>query len=208
MYTPASFSEHDLTKLHDFIEAHPFAVIVSASGESLEASHLPFILDRSPTNGRLVGHFAKANPQWSELDGREVLVIFNGPHAYISPAWYEAKNTVPTWNYVAVHVYGTVRVEHDHDNLMELLRRATKAFEESQPSPWSLDSVDSGFARKLLDGIVGIEVEINRIEGKWKLNQNHDVERQSKVATALRKRGTPESIAVAELMEVRVEHGG
>lgn len=201
MYTPASFAESDQDKLHSFIETHSFGVLVSSLNDEVEATHIPFLLDRqSGEHGALVGHVAKANPQWKLIEGREVLVIFNGPHAYISPAWYEAENVVPTWNYVAVHVHGKVRLEQDRSKLLQIVQQTVDVYEHNRTSPWSLDSVDAEFTDSLLDAIVGFTIDITRIEGKWKLNQNHSNERREKVVVALRDAGGHERQQVADLM--------
>lgn len=201
MYTPASFANHDQDQLHGFIDQHSFGVLVSSLDDEVVATHIPFLLDRDTgDHGTLIGHVAKANPQWKHIEGREILVIFNGPHAYVSPAWYEADNVVPTWNYVAVHVYGTVTLQQDRSSLMDIVRKTVDVYESNRTPPWSLDSVDADFADSLLDAIVGFTIEINRIEGKWKLNQNHTDERREKVAVALRETGGHEQRQVAKLM--------
>ena len=146
MYTPASFAETDQDKLHDFMEQYSFATIVSHAGERLVASHLPLLLDRSVgPHGRIVGHIARANPQWKHIADQDVLVIFTGPHAYISPSWYQAVNVVPTWNYTAVHAYGSVVIEHDRTRLLEIARRYVDTYEASLPEPWSLDRPEPDF---------------------------------------------------------------
>jgi transcriptional regulator len=162
---------------------------------------LPFLLDRSAgSNGSLVGHLARANPQWEQLEGKTVLAVFSGAHAYISPTWYEAENVVPTWNYAAVHVYGKLRLIQDEPTLMNIVRAFVQHYEGNMPKPWSFDD-SSSFAKKLIAQIVGFRIEIERIEGKWKLNQNHPVQRRKKVISALRQQGGANAEAVAEMME-------
>lgn len=201
MYIPASFVKADPQELHDFIAAHSFGTLVSHSEDEPAASHIPFLLDRNVApHGRLTGHVARANPQWKTLEDSRVLVIFSGPHTYISPAWYTAKNVVPTWNYVAVHVYGRVRLVSDPDRLLDILRRTVDVYEASRSEPWSLDEPDDDFVRGLLDAIVGFDIEIERIEGKWKLSQNHDEERRRRVIDELRAAGSANDIAIADLM--------
>lgn len=185
MYIPKAFAETDRGKLYDFIEAHSFGLLVSAEAGVLVASHLPFLLERDAgPHGCLLGHFAKANPQWQGLDGKEVLAIFSGPHAYVSPSWYEAENVVPTWNYVAVHAYGTLRLVDDPDGLASILTAFVSTFERAMPKPWSLDT-GTDFFRKFVQGIIGFRIEVSRLEGKWKLNQNHPEERRQKVVRKL-----------------------
>ena len=200
MYVPAAFAETDLTALHDFIERHSFGLLVSQAGGLPFASHLPFLLEREAGPcGALVGHMARANPQWREAAGQAVLAVFSGPHAYVSPTWYEAGQVVPTWNYVAVHAYGRVRVVEDEAALLDIVRRSVEVYERNMPRPWSFEG-SGAYAERRLAHIVGFRVEVERIEGKWKLNQNHPAERRRKVIRALTERGDENALAVAALM--------
>jgi transcriptional regulator len=201
MYIPTHFAEADLTKLHDFIEQHSFGLLVSEVDALPFASHVPFLLDRTAgPRGTLIGHLARANPQWQQVAGQTVLTIFSGPHAYISPTWYEAEQVVPTWNYTAVHAYGRVQVVEDRDVLLETVQKFVQVYERSMPRPWSFDPSNT-FAERVLAQIVVLHIEIEKIEGKWKLNQNHPAERRRKVVRALRERGDEYARAVAALME-------
>ncbi len=203
MYVPLSFSESDLPVLYDFIESHSFGLLVSKDAE-LSATHLPFLLDRhAESHGRLIGHMARANPQWNQADGEKVLVIFSGPHAYISPSWYEAENVVPTWNYVAVHVYGTFRVVEDRTAVVKIVQDTVRHYEQSMPQPWSLDPA-SDLLNQLVPMIVGFEIDIERIEGKWKLSQNHTRQRQERVIQGLLGAADPGAKAMAHLMQDRL----
>jgi transcriptional regulator len=207
MYVPAAFAEHDLSQLHDFIQQHSFGLLVSQVGEEPFATHLPLLLDRSSgPQGELVGHVARANRQWESLDGQTVLAVFSGPHAYISPSWYEAENVVPTWNYTAVHVCGRVRLIEDPEGLFEIVRATTEAYEKSRPTPWAVGERDT-FLERLLAMIVGFRIKIERIEGKWKLSQNHPVERRLKVIRALRDRDNGNDAEIAVLMEQSLPAG-
>jgi transcriptional regulator len=200
MYVPPHFAETDPTTLHEFIECHSFGLLVSLAGGVPFVSHLPFLLDRHfEPHGTLVGHMARANPQWHELDGQTALAVFSGPHAYVSPTWYEAEGVVPTWNYVAVHAYGRATVVDDHPALLDIVRRSVAVYEAALPSPWAFDESSPRVGR-LLGQIVGFRIEIERLEGKWKLNQNHPVERRKKVADILADRGGDDARAVAVLM--------
>jgi transcriptional regulator len=201
MYVPADFAETDSAKLHDFIERHGFGLLVSRVEGLPFATHLPFLLDRAAgRHGVLLGHMARANPQWREAGGQTVLAIFTGPHAYISPTWYEAEQVVPTWNYTAVHVYGRIEIIEDEGVLLDLVAKSVRFYESPLPQPWSFDA-SSTFVRRLLAQIAGFRIAIERIEGKWKLNQNHPIERRRKVVRALRNRGDENSRAIADLME-------
>lgn len=201
MYIPAAFAEFDLSRLHDFIEQHSFGLLVSQVDGLPAATHLPFLLERTTgRHGNLVGHVARANPQWREAGGQTVLAIFSGPHAYISPTWYEAEQVVPTWNYTAVHAYGQVRIIEDEGALLEIVRNFVQFYEKSMPRPWSLDGSRT-FVERPLAQIVGFRMVIEKIEGKWKLNQNHPAERRRKVVRALRQRGDENAQAVADWMQ-------
>jgi transcriptional regulator len=201
MYIPTAFAEPDLSRLHDFIAQHSFGVLVSQVDGFPFATHLPFLLDRTAGQyGTLVGHMARANPQWREASGQMAMAIFSGPHAYISPTWYEAEQVVPTWNYTAVHTYGRPQILEDEASLLEIVQRFVQVYEQGMPQPWSFDP-SSTFVEQLLKQIVGFRIEIARIEGKWKLNQNHPVERRTKVIRALRERGDDDAQAVADMMQ-------
>lgn len=206
MYTPSQFAEEDRQRLHDFIESHSFATVVTSEGVEPVASHLPLLLDRSVgTHGQLIGHLARANPQWKSAEGKRVLSIFHGPHTYISPTWYETRNSVPTWNYVAVHVYGTWRLEEDQTSKADIVRQYVEFYESMLPNPWSIDKTEAGFIDKLLDAIVCFRIDIERIEGKWKLNQNHDRQRRERVVRALQEAGGVQQVEIADLMRQSLE---
>lgn len=196
MYVPSHFAENDPEVLHSFIEKNGFALLISPREGEPFATHLPILLHRKEKV--LIGHMARANPHWQGAEGQTVLVVFSGPHAYISPSWYEAENVVPTWNYVAVHVYGTFHAIHDPTELTEILRETVATFEESD-SDWKFEP-ESNFTQKLVQQIVGFRINIARIEGKWKLNQNHPLERRQKVVYALHRKGDDDSREIAEMM--------
>jgi transcriptional regulator len=204
MYVPAAFAESDLNRLHDFIEQNSFGVLVSQVDGLPFATHLPFLLDRtSGMHGTLVGHLARANPQWRNVSGQTILAIFSGPHVYVSPTWYEAEQVVPTWNYTAVHAYGRVEIIEDRGALLDILQRSVLVHEQTMPRPWSFDP-SSPFVNRLLAQIVGLRIEMEKIEGKFKLNQNHSVDRRQKVVRALVERGDENAQAVAALMQARM----
>jgi transcriptional regulator len=201
MYIPAAFAEADLSRLHHFIEQNSFGVLVSQVDGQPFASHLPLLLDRTAgPHGTLIGHMARANPQWRDLAGQTVLAIFSGPHAYISPSWYEAEQVVPTWNYTAVHAYGRVAIVEDTGALLEIVQKSVQVYERDMPRPWSFDPAAT-FAERLLTQIVGFRIELARVEGKFKLNQNHPAERRKKVVWALQHRGSDDAQAVAAMMQ-------
>jgi transcriptional regulator len=199
MYVPAAFTETDTTRLHEFMERHSFAVLTSRSEGGLIASHLPLLLDPDAgTCGHLIGHMARANPQWRDVQG-EVLVVYSGPHAYVSPSWYEEGGTVPTWNYVAVHAYGSFHRVEEREALLAILHRSVRTYEGPRPDPWPFDE-SAPHVENLLRAIVGFRIEITRLEGKWKLSQNHSEDRRHRVERALEGQAEPDSRAVAVLM--------
>jgi transcriptional regulator len=202
LYIPTAFDQSDLATLHRFIEQHSFAVLCSTTADGVPfASHLPLLLDRGASPpGVLVGHMARANPQWRHADGKTVLAVFHGPHAYVSPAWYEAEEVVPTWNYAVVHATGVLRAIHDRDALLKIVGDTVARYEAARPRPWQLGQPDA-YLERMLRGIVGFRIEIATLEGKWKLSQNQPAERQEKVRRALREQGGEDADAVADLME-------
>jgi transcriptional regulator len=200
MYIPTAFHQPDRNKLVAFIEQNSFGVLVSQLDGEPFASHLPFLLDRSSgPHGTLVGHMAIANPQWRQAEGQDVLAVFAGPHAYISPTWYEAENVVPTWNYLAVHVYGKLQVIREEESLARLLQDFVAFYEASLPRPWTFDP-NSDFARKMMKAVAGFRIEISHIEGKWKLGQNRPREQRERVVQQLQNSTDENARALAALM--------
>lgn len=208
MYLPTTFAQTDPRTLHDFIEAHSFGLLVSDHGGKPFATHLPFLLERDTgPHGTLVAHLARANPQWHDLNGRSVLAVFSGPHAYVSPTWYEADDVVPTWNYVAVHAYGTFRLVEETDEVAAILTRLVATYEVGMPAPWSIDA-RSDYFTKLARAVVGFRVEITRLEGKWKLNQNQPRQRRERVIQALLRTGGADETTIADLMAQSLREPG
>src|SRR3954470_14319591 len=196
MYIPSSFKVTDAGQLHAFMRTHSFATLVTNGGAGLVATHLPILLD---TDGlRLLGHMAKANSQWRDVQG-ESLVIFPGPHAYVSASWYETPGTVPTWNYATVHAYGLFRLIQDREKLIDILKRTVSVYEGNKIQPWRYDDSDPDVFTKLQE-IVGFQIEIGRLEGKWKLNQNRPDELRRKVINALQAKPDANSQAIATMM--------
>ncbi len=198
MYTPPSFRVTDLPVLHAFMQANNFAAVVS---HDLVATHLPLIVDPQRGEfGTLVGHMARANHQWQSLeDGADVLVIFQGAHTYISPSWYENHPSVPTWNYTAVHAYGTPRLIHEPDALYAMLERLVQQHEAGFPQPWNMD-LPQDYIDKQMKAIVGVEITVTRLIGKFKLSQNRPEADQQHVIDALAASDYPPDNAVAALM--------
>lgn len=199
MYVPAAFAETDPAALHEFMKHHSFALLTTQGDAGLIASHLPLLLDPGAgPRGCLLGHMARANPQWRDVRG-EVLAVFSGPHAYVSPSWYEERGTVPTWNYVAVHAYGQFERVDDQAELLGILQRSVTVYESPRPQPWPFDESEPHVAN-LLKAIVGFRIAITRLEGKWKLSQNHPEPRRRRVMQALETQPDENSQEIARLM--------
>ncbi len=180
MYIPAHFDEPRTEVLHALIAQHPFATLITHGKGGLDANHIPFHLDPAAGSlGTLHGHVARANPVWQEVaDGDEVLVVFSAGDAYISPTWYPSKHEqhkqVPSWNYRVVHAHGRVTVRDDARHVRGVVSRLTRTHEASQPVPWKMGDAPPEFIDALLQAIVGIEIEITRLAGKFKLSQNKE----------------------------------
>ena len=201
MYTPGSFREDDPAVLFQLMKDHPFATLIGQGEDGLVATHLPFRIEpERGAGGTLVAHMARANPHWRAFrSGGEVLVTFLGPHAYISPAWYTQKVTVPTWNYAAVHVYGVPRIVNDPGVLRAQVEQLVRAHEAYVSPPWDMASAEP-IMESELRAIVGFEIPIARMEGKFKFNQNRSVEDRRGVVAALETEVDPRLRAVAEIM--------
>ncbi|PGE90135.1 transcriptional regulator [Bacillus toyonensis] len=197
MYIPKYFAIQDEEMKYETIEQNSFATLFSQHNGEPYATHLPLLLNRETLT--LYGHFARPNAQWKDSENQQVLAIFQGPHSYISPSWYETDKAVPTWNYVAVHVYGELEVVEDKQELLNSLQDLVHKYEDPQ-STYSLDDVDPDYMAGLSKGIVGFKIKINKIEGKAKLSQNHSIERRNLVVEKLEKVGSEGSKRIAELM--------
>lgn len=177
MYNPSDFRIGDPRVLGDVIDATVFATLVSNGPDGPRASHLPVLLTRAAgTLGMLRAHLARGNDHWRSLDGEPVLVMFQGPQHYVSPSWYPSKATtgkvVPTWNYVTVHVRGRARVHEDGARLRDLVGALTARMESTRDQPWAVEDAPADFVARMLGQIVGVEVDVEHLEGKFKLGQN------------------------------------
>lgn len=206
MYLPKSFEVVDSDTLADVMSRYSFATLVTTSDSVPFATHLPVLhRPQAGTAGTLVGHVARANPQWQQfVNSTESLAIFSGPHAYVSPSWYATELAVPTWNYIAVHAYGVPRAIDDEAWLMDLLDEMVQRYEANRPQPWP-NRLPEDFRRNLLKSIVGFEMPISRIEGKFKLSQNRPAQDQANVLRELSASANPEARAVASWMSKLVE---
>jgi transcriptional regulator len=178
MYLPDHFAERRVEVLHEVLRHAGLATLVTVGADGLDASHVPLLLEPGPGPlGRLLGHVARANPQWSATPaGAAALAIVLGPDAYVTPSWYATKHetgrVVPTWNYLAIHAHGTVRFFHEPARLLEVVTRLTDRHEQARPHPWRVSDAPPDHVAGLLEAIVGLELTITRLEGKWKASQN------------------------------------
>jgi transcriptional regulator len=187
MYRPAHFAQDDPAALAALMHEHPLAVLVHGAGEDLSADHVPLEYDAAARTLR--GHVARANPLWRSADGQPVLAIFRGADAYVSPSWYPSKavhhKVVPTWNYAVVHAHGRLTAVDDAPWLHALVTRLTARHEAAQPAPWAVADAPADFVAQLLRAIVGIEIAVDRLVGKWKVGQNRDAADRAGVAAGL-----------------------
>jgi transcriptional regulator len=200
MYLPAFFREDRVEVMAELMRRHPLATLVTVGGSGIEANHVPLIHDPEPAPfGTLRGHLARANTQWRSADSRHgVLAIFQGPQAYVSPSFYPSKQehgkVVPTWNYAVVHAHAAALTIHDDpDWLLPLVTKLTETHEASFAQPWQVSDAPDDYIRGLLKGIVGIELRVEKLEGKWKASQNRTgADRAAVVSELIRMHGSPE----------------
>ena len=206
MYLPKHFEETRVEVLHELIHAHPLGALVTMTADGLDANHIPFEVDPSPAPfGTLRGHVARANPVWRDASRAvEALVIFQGPGTYISPSWYvtkkETAKVVPTWNYVVVHAHGALRAIDDREWLRAFVEKLTNRHETGRREPWKVTDAPADFIDKQLGAIVGIEVPMTRLIGKWKVSQNRPAADRDGVVQALRQDGDHAAAAMSDLV--------
>lgn len=208
MYLPRSFEETDLATMHDFVRAHPLATLVTGADEGLCADHIPLLLFEEGGRIFLRGHVARANPVWRSIEARpDVLAVFQDAGRYITPSWYATKaetgKVVPTWNYAAVHANGKARSIQDADWLHALLVRLTDTHESSRSQPWRLSDAPPDYVAAQLKAIVGIEIEVSRLLGKWKMSQNKLPRDIDGVIAGLRADQDPAAASMADEIERR-----
>jgi transcriptional regulator len=201
MYVPSDFSEDRVPVLHAAIRQIAFGALVTLGEDGLTASHIPMLIEPEPSPlGTLWGHLARANPQWQRVrHDVPALAIFTGPHAYISPSWYATRQAtgkvVPTWNYVAIHAYGALRIIDDAVHARAHLARLTATHEAGRVQPWAIDDAPETFIAGMLKGIISFELTIGRLEGKWKMSQNRPPEDRDGVVAGLRQEGGTADVA-------------
>lgn len=200
MFVPGYFKNTNIDEVRDFVRHHAFGILVSHTGEKLWGTHIP--LELTPDGKFLHGHISKGNQQWKNFrNDDEVMAIFTGPHTYVSSSWYDHEN-VPTWNYIAVHVYGKVRLIED-DELFQSLKHLLDRYEKDSVHPVSMESMSPEYLQKSLLGLVGFEITITNIEAAYKLSQNRDQKNHQNIIKELEKRGDHESHEVAREMKKR-----
>lgn len=197
MYIPAHYRIEGEAECVEFMKRYSFATIVTAENKRPSATHLPFVIEQIDGEITLTAHFAKANPQWKELENAEVLVIFQEPHAYISPVHYETEPNVPTWNYVAVHAYGRAEIIEKPEAIAKLIIYHEPDFLDK----WN--NYDEDYRRKMFNGIVAFKVFVEKLEGKKKLNQKSSAAEREKIVRALEENGNGAERALAEYMKKR-----
>ena len=211
MYVPDQFRESDVPTLHALIRAHTLATVVTMGPGGIEANHIPMEIDPEPGPlGTLRGHVSKANPVWREArTDVHALAIFVGAQSYVTPSWYRTKQetgkVVPTWNYAVVHAYGPLRIIHDQAWLRALVTRLTETHEGGGPDAWRVTDAPADYIDRMLGGIVGLEMPLARLEGKWKVSQNRERGDRAAVVSGLRATGDATRRAMADLVEKTLE---
>ena len=205
MYLPKHFEETRVDVLHAHIRAHPLGALVVMTANGLDANHIPLEIDPDPAPfGTLRGHIARANPLWREPRDGDALAIFQGPSTYISPAWYPTKRetakVVPTWNYAVVHAHGAVRFIDDRAWLRAFVTRLTDRHEAGRPEPWKVTDAPEDFIESMVGGIIGLEMPVTRLVGKWKVSQNRPPHDQRGAIDGLLREGGEDAAAMADLI--------
>ena len=206
MYCPAHFQENSPAALAELIEAHPLGTVVRNTSDGLVADHIPLLFQSvAGSKGKLIGHVAVNNPLWQTEPDQELLVVFQGPSTYISPNWYatkaEAGKVVPTWNYAVVHAYCSLKAIREPSKVLAIISELTDHHESKQAHPWRVGDAPSDFTERLLHSIVGIELTINRIQGKWKVSQNQPKANQQSVMAGLQSQGSDSQNQMASLVK-------
>lgn len=205
MYLPSHFEENRDAVMHALVRAHPFGLLITREGEEPCADAVPFLIDaaRGP-HGTLVAHVARANPLWRHAQGQRVLVVFQGPQAYVSPSAYPSKaehgKVVPTWNYAVVHAHGTPRAIEAPDEVLAIVTRLTQTHEAGSAVPWAVSDAPADYIEQMLKAIVGIEIAVERWVGKWKASQNRGVPDRLGTVAGLRQRGGEQGLGMAALV--------
>ena len=205
MYLPSHFEQHDSKALHTLMREHPLTTLITLTSDGPTADHIP--LEYDPATRTLRGHVARANPLWREAAGQAVLAVFTGPQAYVSPTWYPSKaathKVVPTWNYTVVHAHGVLQVVEAAPWLHDLVTRLTQHHESPRTAPWAVSDAPDDYVQQMLRAIVGIQIPVDKLIGKWKVSQNRSAADRLGVAHGLAQETTnPQATAMARLVPV------
>jgi len=203
MHRPDHFRIEDVQEMHALMRARPFAALVSAGASGLYGTHLPTVLKDEGSYGTIECHLARANPHWKDLaEGGEAMMIFQGPEGYITPNWYATKaqtgKAVPTWNYAIVHAYGRPSVMKEKEWLLRHVTELSEQQERSEPQPWAVSDAPESYIDVMLRGIIGFRFEITRLEGKWKMSQNREMQDRIGVIDGLKARESGDDLEIAE----------
>jgi transcriptional regulator len=208
MYVPEHFEETRVQVLHDLIVKHPLGALVTITSQGPDANHIPFLIHPEPApHGTLHAHVARANPLWREhahLPDFDALVIFQGPQTFVSPSWYPTKQetgkVVPTWNYVVVHAHGRLRFVDDPVWVRSHLEELTRQHEGTRDAPWKVSDAPADYIEKMVGAVVGIEIPVSRLVGKWKVSQNRPARDRNGVVQGLKREGSPAASDMADLV--------
>lgn len=204
MYTPPAYAEHDEALLRARMRVWSFATLVTCGTEGLNATHLPFLVDDEGPHGLLTTHMARGNAQYRDLKaGAPTLVIFQGPHAFISPSWYTNRLTFPTWNYTAIHVQGAPEVVEDTDAIYAVLQRTVATYDTPLGGEWAFEAMPQELTTSRLKAIAAVRIPIARIEGKMKLNQDKSMDDRRGVIAALERQGDAQGLAIADMIRAQ-----
>ncbi|MGB3532050.1 MAG: FMN-binding negative transcriptional regulator [Microcoleaceae cyanobacterium] len=209
MYIPPAFKEEDIEKLVAFMRTNSFATLISVKEGVPMASHIPLVVTLQDNIVKLTGHLAKLNPQWQSFGEYESLAVFTGPHAYISPSAYEKQENVPTWNYIAVHAYGMpemITLQNSPESMDQMIDQMLDTYSSDYKSQWQ--GLSERYREGMMDGIVGFEMTVTRLQGKYKLSQNRSDRDQVNVAHGLSKSDDPQTQAIAQAMQHNLESEG
>ncbi len=199
MYIPKHFENTDTGEIVAFMQQYSFGVIVTTQNEHLEATHIPFVIEQDGDRVTITSHFAKANPQAQQLLDNEVMVIFSEPHAYVSPKHYEKEQSVPTWNYIAVHAYGKARIIDDQEGQLLMMEKMINQYDTAYLNQWN--NLPDEFKTKMLKGIVAFEIKVTSLQAKNKLSQNRSETEREKIIKAFEKSADGNEQAIAEYMK-------
>jgi transcriptional regulator len=213
MHRPDHFRIEDVQEMHALMRARPFAALVSAGASGLYGTHLPTVLKDEGSCGTIECHLARANPHWKDLaEGGEAMMIFQGPEGYITPNWYATKaqtgKAVPTWNYAIVHAYGRPSVMKEKEWLLRHVTELSAQQERSEPQPWAVSDAPESYIDVMLRGIIGFRFEITRLEGKWKMSQNREMQDRIGVVDGLTARASGEDLEIAEAVTRKMAPSG